>query len=112
MEFDAALIDERVWLGSLEAMKHTVALVGLHITHILTLLESELEPEANDCFRRKHVRVEDNQTTDLLVEFDACYNFIDSALTDDPTNNVLIHCQAGSSRGVVLSTLSMSSPDH
>ena len=105
MEFDAALIDERVWLGSLEAMKHTAALAGLHITHIVTLLESDLELEANDAFARKHIRVEDNQTTDLLVEFDACYNFIEGALSADPTNNVLIHCQAGSSTGVVLQRL-------
>jgi atypical dual specificity phosphatase len=95
MELSADLIDDRVWLGSLAAMQNTMALNSLHITHILSLIDCELPIDKNDSFIRKHIRVEDIETTDLLIEFDSCYDFIDKALSDDPTNNVLIHCLAG-----------------
>jgi len=94
MEFSADLIDDRVWLGSLAAMENTMALDSLHITHILSLINSDLPIGINDNFIRKHIRVEDSETTDLLIEFDSCYDFIDKALSDDPNNNVLIHCLA------------------
>jgi protein-tyrosine phosphatase len=95
MEFSADLIDDRVWLGSLAAMQNKIALDSLNITQILSLLGSELEIDENDNRIRKHIRVEDEETTDLLVEFDSCYHFIDKALSADPNNNVLIHCLAG-----------------
>ncbi len=95
MELSADLIDDRVWLGSLAAMENTMALDTLHITHILSLINSDLSINVNDNFIRKHVRVEDLETTDLLIEFDSCYDFIDKALSEDPNNNVLIHCLAG-----------------
>jgi protein-tyrosine phosphatase len=95
MEFTADLIDDHVWLGSLAAMQNTMALDSLHITHILSLIDSELPVDENNSFIHKHIRVEDIETTDLLIEFDSCYDFIAKALSDDPTNNVLIHCLAG-----------------
>jgi len=95
MEFSADLIDDRVWLGSFAAMENTIALDSLHITHILSLINSDLPIDTNDTFIRKHIRVEDMETTDLLVEFDSCYDFIDKALSENPANNVLIHCLAG-----------------
>ncbi|CAF0734166.1 unnamed protein product [Rotaria sp. Silwood1] len=98
MEFGADLIDDRVWLGSLAAMENTIALDSLHITHILTLINTELQINENDHFIRKHICVEDEEITDLLTEFDSCYDFIDKALLENPNNNVLIHCLAGVSR--------------
>jgi hypothetical protein len=95
MEFSADLIDDRVWLGSLAAMENTIALNSLHITHILSLINSDLPIDTNDNFVRKHIRVEDMETTDLLIEFESCYDFIDKALSEDPNNNVLIQCLAG-----------------
>lgn len=95
MEFSADLIDDRVWLGDFDAMANTVALDRLNITHILSVINSNLATDANDKYIRKHIRVEDVETTDLLVEFDACYDFISNALAENETNNVLIHCLAG-----------------
>jgi predicted protein tyrosine phosphatase len=95
MELSADLIDDRVWLGSLAAMENTMALDTLHITHILSLINSDLSIGINDNFIRKHVHVEDLETTDLLIEFDSCYDFIDKALSENSNNNVLIHCLAG-----------------
>ncbi|CAF4345865.1 unnamed protein product, partial [Adineta steineri] len=64
MEFSADLIDDRVWLGSLDAMENTIALDSLHITHIISIINSELPTDANDNRIRKHIRVEDMETTD------------------------------------------------
>ncbi len=105
MEFSADLIDDRVWLGSLAAMENTMALDKLHITHILSLINSDLPIDTNDNFVRKHIRVEDMETTDLLVEFESCYAFIDKALSDNPDNNVLIHCLAGLSSNIICTSL-------
>lgn len=95
MEFGADLIDDRVWLGSLYAAENTIALQSLNITHILSVIDLDVSFAANNNFICKHVRVDDIETTDLLKEFDSCYDFIDKALSDDPNNNVLIHCLAG-----------------
>lgn len=95
MEFDADMIDDRVWLGSLAAMENTKALETLHITHILSLIKSELPTDGNEKFIRKHLYVEDEGITDLISEFDSCYSFIDQALSENPNNNILIHCQVG-----------------
>ncbi|CAF1232169.1 unnamed protein product [Rotaria sordida] len=105
MEFGADLIDDRVWLGSLAAMENTIALDSLHITHILSLINSELPINENDNIIRKHIRVEDDETTDLLTEFDSCYDFIDKALSENSTNNVLIHCLAGVSRSATIACM-------
>lgn len=95
MEFDADLIDDRVWLGSLGATQNANALEQIHITHILSIIELELEVDEKDQFIRKQIHVEDLETTDLLNVFESCYDFIDKALSENSTNNVLIHCQAG-----------------
>ena len=98
MTFSADLIDERVWLGSLASAENQLALDALQITHILTIIDFELELDVNDRFIRKHVLVDDIETTDLLIEFNSCYDFIDKALAVNPNNNVLIHCHAGKSK--------------
>ena len=97
MDFSADLIDERVWLGSLDSMQNTMALDYLHITHILTLLDQEIEIDIdkNSKIVRKRITVADADTTDLLAEFESCYEFIDRALSSNPENQVLIHCHAG-----------------
>ena len=105
MDFSADLIDDRLWLGSLAAMENTVALENLHITHILSLIESDLPIGSNDKFVRKHIRVEDTETTDLLAEFESCYEFIDKALSESPDNNVLLHCMAGLSSSILYANL-------
>ncbi|UJR33841.1 hypothetical protein I4U23_021264 [Adineta vaga] len=105
MEFNADLIDDRIWLGSFAAMQNTIALDSLHITHILSLIESDLPIDSNDNYIRKHIRVEDIETTDLLTEFDACYDFILNALTENSTNNVLIHCLVGVSRSATIACM-------
>lgn len=97
MDFSADLIDERVWLGSLDSMQDTKALDYLHITHILTLLDEQIQIEIDKDSEivRKRLAVADAETTDLLAEFESCYEFIDRALSSNPENNVLIHCHAG-----------------
>jgi dual specificity phosphatase 12 len=95
MDFSADLIDDRVWLGSLDSAENTIALDSLHITHILSVIESKLPIKDNESLIRKHIAVQDIETTNLLTEFDACYDFIDKALSENPDNNVLIHCLAG-----------------
>ncbi|CAF3376650.1 unnamed protein product [Rotaria socialis] len=105
MEFEADLIDDRVWLGSLAAMENTIALSNLHITHILTVIKSEIRVNENDNFVRKQIYVEDEEITDLLSVFDSCYDFIDKALSENSTNNVLVHCLAGVSRSATIACM-------
>ena len=95
MDFSADLIDNRVWLGSIAAMENTLALESLHITHILSIIDADLSIDQNIGIIHKHIRVEDIETTNLLVYFEECYDFIDKALSVNPDNNVLIHCLAG-----------------
>lgn len=95
MDFSADLIDKRVWLGSMAAMKNTLALESLHITHILSIIDADLSIDKDSGIIHKHIRVEDIETTNLLVYFEECYDFIDKALSANPDNNVLIHCLAG-----------------
>lgn len=95
MDFSADLIDKRIWLGSIAAMENTLALQSLHITHILSIIDQNLSIEKDSGILHKHIRVEDLESTNLLVYFEECYDFIDKALSDNADNNVLIHCLAG-----------------
>lgn len=94
MQFSADLIDERLWLGNLDAAENLNALKNLHITHVVSVIR-EVEFQPINEISRLHFRVEDVETTDLLSIFDQCADFIDRALTENRQNNVLIHCQAG-----------------
>ncbi|CAF0847187.1 unnamed protein product [Adineta ricciae] len=105
MEFSADLIDDRIWLGDFDAMINIIALDRLNITHILSVINSDLPTDINGKYTRKHIRVEDVETTDLLIEFDACYDFISNALAENETNNVLIHCLAGVSRSATIACM-------
>ena len=100
MEFSADLIDERVWLGNIDAAENLQSLRTLHITHIVSLIR-EVDFEPIEGIARLHIRVDDVETTDLLSIFDQCYVFIGQALSKHPENNVLIHCQAGEIRLVL-----------
>ena len=71
-----------------------MALDALKITHILTVLDFEPKCAEDDRRIRKHVRAYDFHTTDLIGEFESCYQFIDEAVRK--RENVLIHCHAGS----------------
>jgi dual specificity phosphatase 12 len=97
MNFDADQIDERLWLGSLVAFENSAALERLNITHILSVLDNDLDRREE---KRIHlqIRLADLPETDLLVEFDRCYEFIGNAIESDSQHSVLLHCQAGSDR--------------
>lgn len=105
MEFSADLIDEHVWLGSIDATEDKTILEKLNITHILSIIDWELEINENDRFIRKHIKVDDIESTDLLSEFNSCYDFIAKALADNSNNNVLIHCAAGVSRSATIACM-------
>lgn len=95
MEFSADLIDHRLWLGNLDAAENFSALNDLGITHIVSIVE-EIEFKEQPNIARLHIRLGDVETSDLLAIFDRCYEFIARALSVNETNQVLIHCQAGS----------------
>ncbi|CAF1356388.1 unnamed protein product, partial [Didymodactylos carnosus] len=98
--FSAALIDDKVWLGDILSSKNKSALDALNITHILSVLGWKPKYDKIDKRIRKYVIAADDDTTDLLPEFEPCYEFIDQAVKNNC--NVLIHCQAGISRSATI----------
>lgn len=97
MEFSADLVDNRLWLGSIESISQNIALKQLGITHVLSLIECDVQVD-DKTIVHKRISIEDLVHTDLLVIFDMCSRFIDDGLRTNPNSNVLVHCQAGKSR--------------
>ena len=93
--FSADKIDDHIWLGDIDSSGNQSALDALNISHILTVLHFDPERPKNDRRIRKHVYAYDFHTTDLIGEFESCYQFIEQAVQKN--ENLLIHCHAGRS---------------
>lgn len=91
--FTADKIDDHIWLGDIDSSENHEALDALNITHILTVLDFDPARPEGDRRIRKHVYAYDFHTTDLIGEFESCYQFIEQAVSKN--ENVLIHCHAG-----------------
>lgn len=112
---DLSQITDRIYLGSYEAgakMYEGLRLFG--ITHILTV-GNDMPPEFLDQFTYKVIElqvnvaiirfshnIKDHHRVDISVHFEECFEFIRTALSQDPNNVILIHCFAGVSRSATV----------
>jgi protein phosphatase slingshot len=102
---DISKIGKNVWLGSYErAAKVYEGLKANGITHILTVGNDMPAMFPND-FTYKIISIDDSPESNLNNYFEECMEFIDKALNEKVTNQVLIHCWAGISRSASISIL-------
>merc|ERR1712154_202491 len=95
-----SLIINGLYLGSIGAAKNLEWLKSNGITHILCVAGGigSIYPKQ---FEYKIVDIDDAPNEDITVHFEACYDFIESALQKD-NGRVLVHCFAGMSRSVTV----------
>ncbi|CAF1212366.1 unnamed protein product [Didymodactylos carnosus] len=103
--FTADQIDDHVWLGNLGSSENYQMLDMYNISHVLTVLDYEPTYTADDQRIRLYIPAQDVSSTDLLTQFDQCYQFIDLATRNE--QNVLIHCYAGRSRSGTIALMYM-----
>jgi len=84
-----------VFLGDSVASRDLTLLEKNGITHIL-VIGDRLPLHFPKKFKYHQIPVEDNETTNLLVHFETCNEFILSGLQSG--GNVFVHCLAGISR--------------
>ncbi|XP_076920354.1 dual specificity protein phosphatase 1-like [Bidens hawaiensis] len=85
-----SLIEEGLYLGSLEAANNKT---------LLTHLNSSFPPAYPDDFTYKTLDVHDRGETNIAECIDDCFGFINEAKR---TGRVLVHCFAGRSRSVTV----------
>lgn len=98
----ASCIVHRIYLGDLDSLN----ILPPEVTHIISIL-SEKRSLPTRVTKRNHLFIAagDNENQDLLSMFSKCYKFIQNALEENSTNEVLIHCRAGRSRSATIATM-------
>ncbi|KAK9447130.1 protein-tyrosine phosphatase-like protein [Limtongia smithiae] len=94
--------DTTIYLGSLFALRGRQSLQDAGITHILSVLQDDIEPKLAEGFTHMHVQLQDDEDEDILKHFDKCHEFIRSGL--ESGGAVLVHCVAGISRSATIVT--------
>ncbi|OBZ76460.1 Dual specificity protein phosphatase 1B [Grifola frondosa] len=96
-----AVIENRLYLGTIEAAISPRTLSDRHITHIVSV-GSEPIPADNPASGIRHLRiqVEDVDYADLLIHLPGACRFIDDALKSNGV--VLVHCVQGLSRSATV----------
>lgn len=91
-----------LYVGGFLGAKEKDKLKENKITHILSIHDTA-EPQFPDDFMYKCIRIADSSNSDLSVHFSECVDFIhDSRLQGGA---VFVHCAAGISRSVTITTL-------
>ncbi|KAF8205211.1 protein-tyrosine phosphatase-like protein [Mycena galopus ATCC 62051] len=98
------IIDNKLYLGNLDAARSTRSLTDLRITHILSVC-AELIPAEHPHSGIRHMRisVEDVDYADLLIHFPSACQFIDNAIRSGGI--VLVHDGVSRSAAVVAAYL-------
>ncbi|TFK39945.1 protein-tyrosine phosphatase-like protein [Crucibulum laeve] len=99
----ASLIVPRVYLSDAYTATNDEELVRLGITHVISVIEYVLDiPKCIEDSNKLHIRLHDHPQADLLAHLDETTNFIQSALSENKTNKVLVHCFQGISRSATV----------
>ncbi|KAJ3553063.1 hypothetical protein NM688_g3818 [Phlebia brevispora] len=97
----ASLILPRLYLSSFRIASDEDELVTLGITHVVSVLE--YPPEyTNDKFKTLHIKIEDTLESNILEHLQTTTEFIRTALEENETNKVLVHCMMGVSRSATV----------
>lgn len=91
------LIDENVYLGSIDDAKNASLLQQAGITSLLTIDVEELPIDIVKKYDTKFIELEDTETANLLDLLDGGLEFVNKKCE---SGKVLVHCHAGVSRSV------------
>jgi len=85
-----------LYLGSVGAALSKKTLLGLGITHVLSVMDKMKTPYPND-FSYKQIEILDSVQDDIRKHFEDASLHIDNVLKGE-NNKILVHCFAGKSR--------------
>lgn len=99
----ASLIIPRLYLSDYFTARDTEALNRLGITHVISVIEQDTNiPDCIPAERRLHIHIPDRADANILVHLDRTTQFITSALAENDSNKVLVHCLQGISRSATV----------
>ncbi|EKM50670.1 uncharacterized protein PHACADRAFT_54994, partial [Phanerochaete carnosa HHB-10118-sp] len=91
----------RLYLSGYSVAADEAQLLALGVTHVVSVLE--IPPAyTQGALKTLHVRIEDSFRTDILQHLDGTTEFIKSALEENESNKVLVHCLMGISRSTTV----------
>ncbi|TFK43706.1 protein-tyrosine phosphatase-like protein [Crucibulum laeve] len=96
-----AVIENRLYLGNIQAARSTRSLTERRITHILSVCTDQIPAELPESgMTHLRIPVEDVDYADLLIHLPRACQFIDEALRNGGV--VLVHCVQGISRSAAV----------
>jgi Leucine-rich repeat (LRR) protein len=96
LDIPSEVLSDKLFLSSMLAAENKHVLTEMGITHILTVARG-IPPRYPGSFTYMLVEEDDTPTTMLKDRFEACFSFIDLAMTM-PGAKCLVHCARGQSR--------------
>ncbi|KAG6821552.1 hypothetical protein H0H93_000061 [Arthromyces matolae] len=95
------IIENRLFLGNIQAARSSRSLSERNITHILSVCNDHIPAELPESgVRHMRIPVEDVDYEDLLIHLPSACRFIEEALRSG--GNVLVHCVQGISRSATV----------
>ena len=94
-------VEPRIFISNDKTSKKQSILKAYGITHVL-ITAIGLEPEFPDSFWYKQFPLKDDKDVKISKWFKSAIKFIEDALDENETNNVLVHCYAGQSRSATI----------
>lgn len=98
--YPSEIIEDFLWLGSVQSAHSINTIQGLRITHIVDATNHNGSNKFPGTIRYFNVDIEDDESFDISPFFRPVCQFIDQALEEN--GRVLVHCQAGISRSASL----------
>jgi protein-tyrosine phosphatase len=88
-----------IYISNYSTSTNITLLKSLGITHIITV-NSYYNPPHTNSFYYHYIAAYDDTEQDLTSVFSSASHYIHAVLSAQPSNKILIHCQAGRSRSV------------